>query len=52
VAIAGLSRGEWPAIAAEIEGFRRRLEALKPAVPAEDLSVGVECEPKRVVERA
>jgi ferredoxin len=52
VAIAGLSRGEWPAIVAEIEGFRRRLELLTPVVPAADLSVGVECEPKQVVERA
>ena len=52
VAIAGLSRGEWPSIVAEIEGFRRRLEALAPAARAADLNVGVECEPKKVVERA
>lgn len=52
VALAGLSRGEWPAIATAIADFRKQLEALKPAVPAEDLTVGVECEPKKVVERA
>jgi coenzyme F420-reducing hydrogenase delta subunit len=52
VALVGLSRGEWPAIVAEIETFRRRLEALKPAAPAADLTVGVECEPKTVIERA
>ena len=52
VALAGLSRGEWPAIAAEIESFRRRLAALNPATPADDLTVGVECEPKAVIERA
>jgi ferredoxin len=52
VAIAGLSRGEWPAIAAELESFRDRLGALQPASREADLTVGVECEPKEVVDRA
>lgn len=52
VTIAGLSRGEWPMIVAEIESFRERLRGLAPAARASDLSVGVECEPKKVVERA
>jgi ferredoxin len=52
VALVGLSRGEWPAIAGEIERFRRRLDALAPAAPAADLHVGVECEPKKVIRRA
>lgn len=51
VAIAGLSRGEWREIAIEIESFRARVQALKPAVRDADLTVGVECEPKQVVER-
>jgi len=52
VTITGLSRGEWPVIAAEIESFRERLQAMAPATRADDLSVGVECEPKKAVERA
>jgi ferredoxin len=52
VAIAGLSAGEWPAIASELEDFRRRLDALAPALPESIDDVGVECEPKEVVTRA
>lgn len=51
VAMAGLASGEWPAISAEIESFRARLRDLQPAVIATDLSVGVECEPKKTVTR-
>jgi len=52
IMVAGLSRGEWPAITAAIESFRRRLDTLAPAARAADLSVGVECEPKKVIRRA
>jgi ferredoxin len=52
VAIAGLSRGEWPSVLAEIESFRGRLEELGSVAPAADLRVGVECEPKKEVTRA
>ncbi|MBI5505430.1 MAG: hydrogenase iron-sulfur subunit [Deltaproteobacteria bacterium] len=51
VAIHAASRGEWRSLEAEIESFRARLAALGPGLPAGDLQVGTQCEPKQVASR-
>ncbi len=49
VGIIGKSRGEWSDLEREILAFRQQVEALAPPKRWDDLSVGVECEPKEVV---
>ena len=51
VAIAGLSRGEWPGIVAAITELQARVKALEPGAAADDGEY-VECDPEKELPEA